>query len=824
MKPDWFKKFLPHIIAIGVLLLLAIIYCKPVLDGQVLAQGDNIQWQAMAKQSLDYKAAHGEAPLWNNSMFGGMPSYQIVLESRQPFNITDLGKVFTLWMPKPINFFFLAAISFYFLSVVLGARSWIGVLGAVAYAYSSYDPIIVGAGHDTKMMAIAYIPAVLAGIILLTQKKYTIGVAVTAVFMSLLIASNHMQVTYYFLLLLGVLGIVFAVYTIRAKDFKHLVITGVLVIAAIGLSAAVNTMSMWTTYEYSKETIRGGKSELTPDTGENNNKGGGLTKDYAFRWSYGIFETFTFVVPNLYGGSSQGPLSESSDTYKTLKSLGVPDQQASQMIKAWPLYWGEQPGTSGPVYLGIVVVFLAIFSFRLIRSWHKWWILAITVLAILMSYGSNLAFFNYALFDYLPFYNKFRAPSMVLIIPQLTLVILAVMGLQALLNPELKKADLVTNLKKSGIIMGVILGILLVLSVTLSWSNNSDQMMAQQFKQMAGGSDDIANQLMRALHADRAAIYRSDVFRAIILFILAFGLIWYYLKDKIKMQWLAAGLIALVSFDLLQVDTRYLNSDNYEEESKYKGNFSATPADQQISQDKDPYYRVFNVTKGDPFSDAMTSYFHNSVGGYHAAKLTLYQDLIEHQISKNNINVLNMLNAKYIIAPGQGGQQVVQRNPQALGNAWFVKDIVWVPNADAEMKALDNLNTKDSVVIDQRYKPAVKDQPVYDSTATISLVKNDVDQISYTSNAATPQFAVFSEVYYKEGWKAYVDGVEAPYVRVDYALRGMSVPAGKHEIVFKFHPQSFYLGDKIGFYSSLLVMLLLIGAVVMEFKKKEEIV
>lgn len=822
MKPDWFKKFLPHIIAIGVLLLLAIIYCKPVLDGQVLAQGDNIQWQAMARQSLDYKAAHGQAPLWTNSMFGGMPGYQIVLESREPFNISDIGKVLTLWMPKPINFFFLAGLCFYLLCSVLGTRSWIGLLGAIAYAYSSYDPIIVGAGHDTKMMAIAYLPAVLAGIILITQKKYVKGLAVTALFMSLLIASNHMQVTYYFLLLLAVLGIVFAIFTIKAKDFKHLILTGVLVVAAIGLSAAVNTMNMWTTYEYSKETIRGGKSELTQKAADT--KGSGLDKEYAFRWSYGIFETFTFVVPNLYGGSSQGELTESSETYKTLKSLGVPDQQVTQMIKAWPLYWGEQPGTSGPVYLGIVIIFLAIFSFRLIQSWHKWWILAISILAILMSYGSNLSFFNYALFDYLPFYNKFRAPSMVLIIPQLTAVILAVLGIQALLNPELKKADLVNNLKRSGIIVGAILGVLLVMSVTLGWSNNSDQMMQQQFKQMAGGSDDIANQLMHALHADRASLYRSDVFRAIILFALAFGLIWYFLKDKIKMQWLAAGLIVLVVFDLLQVDTRYLNSDNYVEESKYKGNFSPSPADQQISADKDPYYRVFNVTKGDPFSDAMTSYFHNSVGGYHAAKLILYQDLIENQISKNNINVLNMLNAKYVIVPGQGGQQMVQRNPQALGNAWFVKDIVWAPNADAEMKTLDNLNTKDSVVIDQRFKSAVKVQPVYDSAATIALVKNDVDEISYTSNAATPQFAVFSEVYYKEGWKAYIDGVETEYLRVDYALRGLSVPAGKHEIVFKFHPKSFYLGDQIGFISSLIVLLLLIGAAVLEFRKKEVVV
>lgn len=818
MKPDWFKKFLPHIIAVGVLLLLAIIYCKPVLDGKVLTQGDNIQWQAMAKSSLDYKASHGEAPLWTNSMFGGMPNYQIVLESREPFNISDLSKVFTLWMPKPINFFFLAALTFYLLCMTLGVRSWIGVLGAIAYAYSSYDPIIVGAGHDTKMMAIAYLPAVLTGIILLTQKKYLSGLAVTALFMSLLIASNHMQVTYYFLLLVGVLGIAFAVYTIKAKDYKHLVITGLLVVAGIGLSMAVNTMQMWTTYEYSKETIRGGKSELTQKAADT--KGSGLDKDYAFRWSYGIFETFTFVVPNLYGGSSQGELSEGSETYKTLKTLGVPDQQASQMIKQWPMYWGEQPGTSGPVYLGIVICFLAIFGFRLVQSWHKWWILGITILALLMSYGSNLSFFNYFLFDHLPFYNKFRAPSMVLIIPQLTFVILAVMALQSLLDVNLKKEELVKNLKSSGIVMGVILAGLLVLSAVMSWSNSADAMMSQQFAQMAGGNTAVAEQLMKALHADRASIYRTDVFRGIVLFVLAFGLVWYYLKDKIKMQYLAAGLIVLVAFDLLQVDSRYLSEDNYVEESRYQGNFSPSPADQQIAADKDPYYRVFNVTR-DPFSDAMTAYFHNSVGGYHAAKLILYQDLIENQISKNNVGVLNMLNAKYIIAPGQNGQPMVQQNQQALGNAWFVKQIMWVPNADAEMKALDSLDTKDVVVIDQRYKSAVKAEPIYDSTATIKLVKNDVDEISYSAEAATPQFAVFSEVYYKEGWTAYVDGQETPYARVNYALRGLSVPAGKHTIVFKFHPKSFFLGDKIGFYASLIVMLLLIGVVVLEVRKRK---
>lgn len=819
MKPDWLKKILPHVIAIGILLLLAILYCKPVLDGRVLSQNDNIQWQAMAKQSLDYKATHGTTPLWTNRMFGGMPAYQIALESNEPFGISFFNSLFSLWLPKPINFFFLAALGFYFLCSVLRVRPWIGVLGAVAYAFSTYDPVIIGAGHDTKMMAIAYIPAVLAGILLLTQKKYLPGLAVTTLFMSLLITMNHLQVTYYFFLLLGVLGIVFAVVTIKAKDFKHLIFTALLLGVALTISIGVNTMNLWTTYEYSKETIRGGKSELTKNV--ETTKGSGLDKEYAFRWSYGIFETFTFMVPNLYGGSSQAPLDEGSETYKTLTGLQVPAAQAESMIKAWPLYWGDQPGTSGPVYLGIITCLLAILGFLTIKSWHKWWLLAISILAILMSWGSNLSAFNYALFDYLPFYNKFRAPSMILIIPQLTFAILAVLALQALIEDN-NKQSLFKPLKLAGMITGGILALLLLASATLSFGNANDAAMQAQFAQMAGGNTTVADSLMHALHADRASIFRYDLFRAIALAAIAYFLIFYYLKGKVKMQWMAGALVVLMLIDLLQVDARYLNSDNYSEQLKYNNEFAATPVDQQIMQDKDPYFRVFNLTHSDPFSDAMTSYFHNSVGGYHAAKLTLYQDLIENQLSHNNLHVLNMLNAKYVIVPGQQGQPVVQTNPDALGNAWFIKSILWVPNADAEMKALDHLNTRDSVVIDQRYKSAVTADPVFDSAATIKLVKNDVDAISYTSTSKTPQFAVFSEVYYKEGWKAFIDDKEVPYARVNYVLRGLSIPAGTHAIAFKFEPKSYFLGEKISFASTLIVVLLLIVAAVVTYLKKKK--
>jgi hypothetical protein len=410
---------------------------------------------------------------------------------------------------------------------------------------------------------------------------------------------------------------------------------------------------------------------------------------------------------------------------------------------------------------------------------------------------------------------------MILIIPQLTFAILAVLALQALIEDS-NKQSLFKPLKLAGMITGGILALLLIASATLSFGNANDAAMQSQFAQMAGGNTTVADSLMHALHADRASIFRYDLFRAIALAAIAYFLIFYYLKGKVKMQWMAGALVVLMLIDLLQVDARYLNSDNYSEQLKYNNEFAATPVDQQIMQDKDPYFRVFNLTHSDPFSDAMTSYFHNSVGGYHAAKLTLYQDLIENQLSHNNLHVLNMLNAKYVIVPGQQGQPVVQTNPEALGNAWFIKAILWVPNADAEMKALDNLNTRDSVVIDQRYKSAVTADPVFDSAATIKLVKNDVDAISYTSSSKTPQFAVFSEVYYKEGWKAFIDDKEVPYARVNYVLRGLSIPVGTHAIAFKFEPKSYFLGEKISFASTIIVVLLLIVAAVVTYLKKKK--
>ncbi|KAA2239138.1 YfhO family protein [Chitinophaga agrisoli] len=834
MKNNRLKALLPHLIAVVALLVLAVLYCKPALDGKVLSQSDVTQWTAMAKESNDYKATHGITPLWTTSMFGGMPTYQLSMETGYSFG-SIIPTILTLGLPKPINVLFLAALCFYFLCVVLGARSWIGFLGAVAYTYSSYDPIIISAGHDTKMLALAYLPAVVAGIVLITRKRYILGGAIAALSITYLISANHLQMTYYFFLLLGVIGIAYVVYCILHKEIKHLIISAAVLLGAVVLGMGSNATTLWTTYEYSHASNRGGKSELTPLPGTEGQKtSGGLDKDYAFQWSYGKLETLTLLAPNIYGGSSGGSLGTNSETYKVMTGMGYPAPQVEQMIKSWPLYWGDQSasiGTAGPVYFGVVICLLAILGLFIVRSWHKWWLIGVSVFAIFLAWGSNLQAFNYFLFDHLPLYSKFRAPAQALVIPQLTFAILAVMALNELVTGSLPKAALLKHVKWSGMIVGGLLVILLLISGSMSYTNatnnpdkpGGDDYFRMQITQATQNNATATDSIMKALREDRESLYRNDVLRSLLIGGIAFALLWFFLKGKVNPNLLIGGMIVLVMFDLLQVDQRYLSNDDFKDANTYSSYFQPSPADQQILQDKDPYYRVYNTTSpSGPFSDAMTSYFHKSIGGYHAAKLQLYLDLIERQISKNNIQVLNMLNTKYVIQQGPDGQPVAHRNPDALGNVWFVKHIQWVPNADAEMGALDHINPKDTVVIDQRYKADVKGEPAYDSTASIRLVANDLNKISYSYKASTPQFAVFSEIYYEKGWKAFIDGQQAPYARVNYVLRGMLVPAGSHTIEFRFEPASYYTGNKITLISYLVMFIALAGGIFISIRNQKK--
>lgn len=833
MKKFDFKTILPHIIAVIIFIVVAAVYCKPALEGKVIEQHDIVGWRGMAEQSFQFKEKHGFFPLWTNSMFSGMPAFQIALEGRTGISVYYLHYIFTLGLPKPINFFFLAAICFYFLCIVAGANPWLGILGGLSYAYSTFDPIIVAVGHDTQMLSIGYAPAVIAGILILFKRRYWIGFAVTTLFASMMIMQNHVQIVYYLAIIAFAMFLAFLWKSVREKQATGAVKAGALALAAGIIALANSALIMFPTYDYAKESMRGGRSELTLSDSTVKTRGG-LDKDYAFRYSLGIPEVFTFMVPALYGGGN-GSDEFSPDTRFTeqFSTLGVSAEQAVQYENAYS-YWGEQPGTSGPVYLGAVICLLFIFGAVYLKGWIKWWLVASSAAGVILAYGSHLSGVNYFLFDYLPFYNKFRAPTMALVIPQLCFPLLGVLALSKL-SRHLGDAEAIKKIKLTGIISAVLIGAMVLFYFSASFEGPNDKLLKQNFQQsfmqvppgqqappqLQQQAEQISSSLISALQSDRRSHMGGDLLRSFILMGLAWGLMWLFAKKKLDKKLVFAGLILLSGFDLLGIATRYLNSGKYVDESDFESAFAPSPADQQIMQDPDhANFRVFNQTV-DPFNDASTSYHHNSVGGYHAAKLALYQDLITHQLSKGNMEVFNMLNTKYFIMPDpQSGRPVARLNPDAFGNVWFVKGVKIVPGPNEEMLALDDTDLRDTAIVEEKYKAQIAQQPQADSAASIRLVQNLNDKIEYNYQSATPQVAVFSEIFYPRGWNVYIDGKKSDYFRTDYVLRGMYLPAGKHQIEFKFEPRAFAIGETVTIVAAILTILILLAAIYLYFKRR----
>lgn len=825
MNKSLFSKILPHLVAFLVFLIVSVIYCRPALEGKVLQQHDITQWQGAFHQSEVYKEKFGHMPLWTQSMFSGMPIFQI--GGVESANVIPgyINKVLTLGLPTPIAFFFLACICFYFLCIVLRVNPYIGILGAIGFAYATYNPVIIIAGHETKMWAISYMPALLGSILLIFDKRYLIGTALTAAFTATLIAMNHPQIAYYFFLSMGIMTIFFLVRWVREKDWKHVAIAlSATVIAAI-IGVLVNAVTLFSTYEYQKETIRGGASALTDTTQKQAGPPQtGLDKDYAFSYSASITEPLVMMVPRLMGGSVGGP-EISEDKSKALENLQQVGQQNLQQIAQQTglylpqflrYYWGgisqdgRFGGTSGPPYSGAIICFLAILSFFVLDSKHKWWALAAILFACVISWGSYFKAFNYFLFDHLPFYNKFRAPSMALVIPQLLLPMLAVLGLNAFVQATDKKA-LMPAFKKGLIATGAVFVVLFVLYISYKYLTPGDS----EILNMARNANqpqfyEIVKSFYDGLIADRKSMLLGDIFRSLGYVLVAALLLFLMIRNSIK-PLLATILLSLFVFvDLITVDSRYLNSEYYQDKVENENNFRKTKADEEIQADTS-YYRVFNFAS-DFHAEAYTSYYYNSLGGYHAVKLRLYQDIIERQLAKQqpNMAVLNMLNAKYFIQRDQAGlTQQYQKNEGALGPCWLVKHVQFVKNADEEMASLDHFNPGDTAFVQESFKASIPSMPVYDSTATIQLVKNEIDQLTYNFNAASNQFAVFSEVYYKSGWKAFIDGKEAPIVKTDYVLRGLAVPAGKHTIELKFEPQGYLTGKKITLVFTIILAIML---------------
>lgn len=834
MNKNLWKELQPHVIAIGVFLVVSVIYCLPALQGMVIQQHDMEGWRGMAQQSFEYKEKHGYFPLWTNSVFGGMPTFQIINESRHEIHLGWLHHVITLFLPSPASLFFLACIGMYILAITLKIRNWIAVLISLAYSFATYSIILVVVGHTTKFSSMGYAPALIAGIILLTQRKYTLGFMVTLLFNTLLFFQNHVQIAYYTYLIIACIGVTYLISQLKQPDWKHIGKAAGLGVVAIVMGVLSYSAVLIPTYDYSRETMRGGRSELSTST-ESDQQSKGLNREYAFAWSYGISETFTFIVPRIFGGSTGNvannePLSEFPDETKAGEILssqaGMSPDQTKGFLMGYA-YWGPQElGTSAPVYFGAVLMLLFIVGIVFYKGWHKGWLIAATILGIMLAWGKNFPAFNNFMFDFFPFYNKFRAPSMALVIPQLTIAVLAGLGLQQFFSEE-KNNESLKKLKRVAIITGVVVAVLGAMYFTFDYKSSRDNALRENLSQsvlqsMARGGEptdqmhqqasSFANSITNALKDDRKSLFGKDLLRSVIFIGLALGLLYLAYQKKLTISTAIFLLIGLNMADLMGVATRYLTHKNYVDKEIFEDVFIPNAADLQIQQDTG-YFRVFDQSGGvSPFNSSRASYHHNNVGGYHPAKLGLYNDLISNQLATGNMQVYNMLNTKYFIVDNPANNRpVAQLNPNAFGPVWLVQGIAVVNNADEEMAALNTVNLQDSAVADAREFEKIKSQPIYDSTATIQLVSHQNEELVYSYRASSPQFAVFSEIYYPNGWKAFIDGKEAEIIKVNYVLRGLMLPEGEHEIVFKFESESFKTGDRITLIIGILSILILIG-------------
>jgi Bacterial membrane protein YfhO len=836
MYSSLLKKAVPHLVAVVLFLVVALVYCKPALDGKVLNQSDVVNYKWMSQQSAEYKAKYGHFPLWTESAFGGMPGYNIAMDAKSKIQIGYLSYIITLGLPKPISFFFLAAICFYILTQVLRINPWVGILASLAFAYGTFNPVLVAVGHESEFQAIGYAPAVVASLLLIYQGRRLAGAALLVCFIGLQMSTQHLQIIYYTGWLCAFITVAFVVKSWKEKTMMDLVRSVPVAIAAALVGFGTYAITLLPTNEYAKETIRGGQSELTGG-GKSKSKGG-LDKDYAFQYSNNLGETLTLIVPGAYGGGTDGKLyGEDSKFVQKMEELGYPEDAAIENVNSLS-YWGAQPIQAGTVYMGAVVCFLFILGIVFVQGWTKWWILTAAVVGILLSWGKYFPSFNFFLFDHLPFYNKFRAPTMALFFDQFSFPLLAALGLDQLLKIDNASDKAWKKFKSAVIISGGLLLLITVIYFSSDFKSPNDNGLKENLtgklvQQAARGKQPtpevqqqataVGNSVISALKEDRKSLFGSDLLRTTLFIVLAAALVGLYLKKRIKPIILIIGLLVISSYDLLAEARKYLGEDNFVDPDAMESAFAPDGADQKILSDPNRNFRVFNESVRDFTTDARTSYFHNSLGGYHPAKLALYQDLIENQLSKGNFMVFNMLNTKYIIRSNPAtGQRDAMVNPNAFGPCWLVKSIHYVGSADEEMKALDSINVRDTAIVDKRYEGIIPFAPVADSSATIKLLENLNDKITYSFSAKTNQFAVFSEIYYAQGWDVYLDGKKVDYCRVDYVLRGMPVPAGNHQIEFRFEPHSYELGSTITIFSSLIGYVLLFLAVVLGWKKAKE--
>ncbi|MEJ6791386.1 MAG: YfhO family protein [Lacinutrix sp.] len=823
------KKILPHILVLVGFIILSLAYFSPVLQGKQILQSDILQYKGMAKQQLDFKEKTGEEAYWTNSAFGGMPTYQ--LGARYPYTYIkslDLGLRF---LTRPADYLFLYFVGLYILLLCLKVNFKLAALGALAFGFSTYLIIILGVGHNSKAHAIAYMPLVLSGIILTFRKKYIIGFTVTAIAMGLELVANHFQMTYYLMFLVIIIGIVYLIDAYKKKIVPHFFKSIGVLLAAVILAIGLNATNIMATQEYVKESTRS-KSELTinPDGSPRKEISSGLVRHKITEYSYGYWETFNLFIPRFLGGGMREDLGKDSAFYKFYRSRNVPPYEASEAAKVIPTYWGNQPIVEAPAYIGAVILFLFVFALFMVKGRLKWWLVSCSILALLLSYGKNLSVLTDFFINYVPLYDKFRAVTSIQVLLELCVPILAIFGLVRLLNDFEKDENKHKSLKFATLITGGLCVLFLIFRYTgilLSFEGIRDASWAE-----VRGQD-----FVDAIVADRKSIFVSDTLRSLVLVLLSAGAIYMFIKQKISENKVIIVFALLIVFDLVGIDRRYVNTENFVSSREVQRPFQPNKADQMILSDPD-HFRVYDVSSGGGRAvsqkvNDMTNggnsapYFHNTINGYHAAKPKRIDELSDFYDFTRHIEILNLLNVKYIISEDESNESYSFLNSDVNGNAWFVETLTELNSADEEIVSLAKLNSKkDAVTTDYTQEYVLKDKfntytYTTDSLASIKVLEYKPNYIKYESNNLNEGYAVFSEMYYKNGWNVYLDNEKSNYNRVDYLLRGMAIPKGKHVVEFKFEPQVVKTGSSITLASSIIFLLIVLGGLFFKFKRKK---
>lgn len=789
--------------------LITLVYFSPIMQGKRLKQHDIEMYKGMSKEIVDYKAQTGEQSLWTNSMFGGMPAWNIGVPQNSNL-MTYINRVLNFGFPHPIGAVFVGMLGFFILLLVLDCKIWVSFIGALAFGFTSYMFIVIGAGHNSKAVAMAYMAPVIAGILLTYKGKYLWGGILTAIALALEIRAGHLQITYYLLLIVVCIIIAELVDAIKEKKYLHFLKASGILIGVAVVAILTCTTTLYANYEFGKETMRG-KPILTKNV---ENQTSGLDRDYVTQWSYGIGETWSLMIPNVKGGAT-GYIGNDN------KALDKCDPRFRSTIAQQNAYWGDQPGTSGPVYVGVIVCFLFILGLFVVEGKYKWILLAATVLSVLLSWGKNFMGFTDFFLDYIPGYNKFRAVSMTLVIAEVCMPLLAFLALAEIFkNPDTLKQNRRYVYISFGITGGLCLLFYIMPQTFFSFLSQSETI---QFQQLQSESDGAIYKLFAdELAKVRVAIFRADTIRSFFFITIAAALILLNINGKLNVKYMFAGLALFVVVDMYTIDKRYLNNDNFIDKRRVDRPFVMTDADKQILQDKSLDYRVINLTVS-TFNDASTSYFHKSVGGYHGAKLRRYQDVIDQYLSKHDLNywkMLNMLNTKYIIYQ-KDQQRMVSKNYEAFGNAWIVGDINWVGTPNEEIDAIADTDVKNVAIVNKEFANLMGDFKATPAEGTIQLVDYKPNELRYTFDSSKDELVVFSEIWTKQGWMMWIDGVESPLLRANYILRAAVVPAGQHEIVMRYEPSIWRIGNTIQFITSLLILLGFVIVCYHTFKKRD---